>query len=764
MDVINFNDAEIALPIDLTAISENARDAIDRRDSGALGWPAHWAHITVSQQSADIVSLTSGEYYDGDTVYSSKDMIEVNLQSFKPVVASDERWIALILRGSEETTNALRAFETSEEPLVESIPVNASTPKVTTRKMTAIVQTGSIMVPPAAQPAINENDCCVAFVRLRSTGIQEIVPNETARVKTVYEIEGRLTAVEQAISVVVDLTRSLQTDVANLGAKVDEIPDNALFRQMTRDLAIARQLLNFPDEARNYYFDNGLLRDAFWDFAYAGVDFRVSEGVRFPYAIEREAQLRLLNSSAADISLWDNTLLMPAYTERLRIENPIGKLRQDISNVVHTVRTAIQYQVKHTRLRFGETVKVCENAAGWGQVADRKAGEIFNVGGATWVSAGQTDNPWNKDPRSDGGHKEYAVQRVIKDTYTSTYTSYRTEQFGLSGAVYGQTFVSSQVMVATSIELYFTRVGSEGDVLLCLAEITPSGTPNYDKVLVSVNKPQAQLAVNQWNKFSFRPTLLEQGKRYAWFTVTTGNHQLAVTDDNAFQGGTKFVCTDGIWSQGDIKQDFSFRLNAARFAASRTEVPFENLQLSGGMSEVEMVYSGWDPDFCDVVWEVKPEGASEWVPMDGRIPNPLATLPANVQLRAILLGTEDVAPSIILDTGSISRTGRMETSQRAVSKAIVFGFTTDTVQVIMNVDAFTAGVHDYSVKLIVGGVEVPPLSEDLSDPDPVRPTRRTLTANFDLAAPAGSVRILVEGTTTNVIDVPFIQDIQLNAY
>lgn len=763
MDLINFTNAEILEPEDLTKISQSAQEAFDARDAGALGWPAHWARVTVSKASADIVTLTSGEYYDGDVVYYSKETISMNLQSSKPQVATDERWVAIILRGSEVEEDETVFLETSEQPLVESIPVEATRPKTIRRKMTAIPQSGAIMVAPAQQPTVNENDCCVAFVRLRSTGIEEIIPNESARVKTVYEIENRLTLVEQSISVVVELTESLQTDVANLAAKFDEIPDAELFRQITRDVSIARQLLNFPEEARNYFYDNGLLRDAFWDAAYATADYRVNEGTRFPYAIQQENVLRLLNTTATDISLYDNTVLLPAYTERLRIENPQGKLKKDIANQVHTVRTAVEHTVSHTRLRYGETVTVCENAAGWGQVADKKANEIFNVGGQQFVSKGRTDNPWNSDPRSNGGHKEYAVQRVIKDSYTSTYTSYHVEEFGLSGAVYAQTFVCSQVMVATSIELFFTRVGSEGDVLLCLAEAGPTGAPDFDKVIVKINKPQADLELNKWNKFTFRPTLLEQGKRYAFFTVTTGNHQIAASDDNAFQGGTMFVSSDGVWAQGDIKQDLSFRLYAARFAASRTIVPMENLQLTGGMTELEMIYQGWSPDFTSLVWEVKPEGTDVWVPMDARVPNPLANLPANVQLRAVFLGTEDVAPSIFMNTGAITRTGRMKFNQRAISQSLEFGFSTDQVQIVMNVDAFDTAVHDFEVKLIVGGVEVAAISET-EKIDLAKPSRSTIIANFDLGAPAASARVLVNGHTTSVVNVPFIQDIQVNAY
>ena len=762
MDIQNFSNAEIAKPEDFTKIGQHARDHAEAIHGGAFGWPAHWARITVAQASSDTVSVSPGEYHNGELVYSSKEPIVENLQSHKPVVASDERWVAIILRGNEVTEDAVRAFETGEEPLTTSVPVNQSTPKTMRRKMTITIQQGAISPAPAVRPSVADGDCCVAFVLLKSTGIQQIESNNDARVKTVHEIEGRLTLVETAIEVVVEATISLQTDMANLAAKFKQLPDNRIFRQMTRDIAIARQRLNFPEEGRNYWYDQGLVRDN-WDFAHVDADFRVMEGIRFPFANHREAQLRLLNPASNDVSIYDNTVVLPAYTERLRIENKVGNIKKDIANTVHTVTTATQHQVTHTSIRYGETVNVCENTEGWQTIGDRKAGEIFAVGGQEFVSKGKTDHPWNDTPTAANGHSQYAAQRVIRDTFTSTYTTYHTEQFGLSGAVYGETFVCSQVMVATSLDLYFTRVGSEGDVLLCISEINASGAPDYTAVIAKVNKPQGELVANAWNKFVLPPTLLEQGKRYAFFTVTTGNHQLAATTDNAFAGGTMFVSSDGLWAQGDIKEDLSFRLYGARFAASRTVVPFENLQLTGGLSEVRMVYQGWQPDFTRLVWEVKPEGATDWTPMDEREDNPLANLPANVQLRAVFIGTEDVAPSIVLDSHAISITARHKFNAEAVTRELDFGFATENLQVVMNADAFDSDHHSYAPKIIVGGVTIDPVSVS-ETVDASKPTRTLFVANFTLGAPASGCRLKIEGNTDSVTNVPFIQDIQLNAF
>lgn len=761
MDVINFDQAEIVDPTDLTAISESGRDAIDRRDIGALGWPAHWARITVAQASSDAVSISSGEYYEGAAVYSSQDTITLNLQSFKPVIASDERWMALILRGDEETVSATRAFETSEEPLTESVPVNQSTPKYLRRKMTVVPQSGPISPAPAVQPTINEDDCCVAFVRLKTTGIVEIVANEAARVKSVFEIEGRLTVVELQITAIFKEIEAITTNLGSVAAAVERVPPMALISQITNDVSRVRQLLNFPAAARNYYFDQGLVPD-FWDLAHINSIARIREGVRFQYAQSHLATLQMLNADDPDIYVHDDKYVMPAFEEVLRLESPQGSGKQDISNTVHTVRTAHTATTSTTSIRYGATVTVCENTAGWQNIGDRKAGEIFKVSGKDYVSVGKTGNPWNQTNTAQNGHSEYAVRGVIRDTVSSTYTYYTTETFGLNGAIYAQTFLNAQQMVATSIDLYFTRVGSTGDVRLCICECNGDGTPDYDRIITEVNKPVADLK-NGWNKFSFRPSLFEPGKRFALYTVTTGNHQIAMNSGNAFTGGTKFVCTDGVWSQGSTTEDFAFRLFAAKFLKSRVEIPMSALTLENGMTEIELVYEGWEPASTSRVWMIKPQGTDEWLPLDGRNPNPLANLPPLVQLKLVMVGTQDLAPMIVLDQYSKALTGRCRPDMQAVSDDLTFGFTTTTIQTVTHVDNFDPAHHTHAPKLMVGATVVTPATTAV-EIDPMKPSRRKITANFTLGAASGSARYRFDMGTDNVYEIPFIQDIQLNAY
>lgn len=755
-------DSEFLETADYNRFGTFPRAALDNVVGDAIGYASHWAGFTVSKKSAQLLTVSPGRFFEGAIVYTKEDAVDLNLTLYFPSDADDERWLAILPRGQVVDLSEERSVETSLDPET-SVPVAQQVPVVQSRTVEYTVSPGVSTPPPAAKPAVSDTDACLAFVMVTTQGIQTIEPGTNWRVKTLAEVEGRVTAIELRVTQLFDETASLRTDVANLAASIKTIPDPRLVAQVVRDVSRHNQALNLPDEARNYFFDQALLKD-FWDFT-AGGFFRINEGIRFQYALEKDVLLRLQNYDDPAIKVHANQLVLPAYEEVTRITSPTGTGRQDISNIVHTVVTAVQHTVAHESIRYGETINVCENTAGWGAVGQQQYGAAFQANGETWVSYGQTSNPWNQTQTAQNGHTEYAVARMIVDTYYETYTTYNTEYFGLSGAMYAQTFLNSQACIATSIELNFTKVDTvSGDVLLCLCEVNASGAPAFDAVITKVNKPRSELVVG-WNKFTLPPALLDQGKRYGWFTVTTGNHQLMTNSGNAYTGGSKFTCTDGIWAQGSTTEDFTFRLNVAKFKANRTVVPFESLGgMDNGMTEIQMVYKRWRPAATQLVWEIKAEGTSEWIPMDARTDNPLANLPPNVQLRAVFIGTQDLQPAIILDPYARATLGRMRTDMVAISKLKAFGFTTNKAQIVLNMDNFNAAKHTAVPKIVLSSGTVVLADAIIPEIDPTKPTRTKFTANFTLPAGTASARARVDATTTSLIDVPFGQDIQLNAY
>lgn len=752
-------DSEYLDVADYNRLAEYPRDALDNVVGAAVGYPAHWSAFTISQKSAQVVTVSPGLYLKGSTVYEADDEADLNLTLYFPLAESDEKWLAIIARGETNDINESRAFETSEDPDV-SLPVSSSTPVIEARQVTYTVQQGLGAPSPAVKPTIAESDACLAFVRVTTAGIQEIVPGEQWRAKTLSEVEGRVTSLEIRTDTLFEETASLRTDLAGIAANQRNIPDPRLVSQIIRDVSRHNQQLNLPDEARNYFFDQALIPD-FWDFTKGGY-FRITEGIRFQYVAQFDQTMRLLDYNAADISVWDDKLIMPAYDEVTRITSEVGDGKMDIANTVHTVTTAVQHTVAHTRMRYGETINVCENTSGWGNLGNVRYGATFQSNGESFVNRGLDGSAWNQTATAQSGHSSYNVQRVSYETYYSTYTTYHTEEFGLSGATHGQTFLSSQVMVATSIDINFTKVGDTGDVTMSLCKITPSGAPDFKAVLAHVTVPVGTISVG-WNKFTFRPTLLDQGERYGWFVTTSGNHQLMTNDGNAYTGGSLFISSDGIWSQGSTTEDFSFRINAAKYRSNRVVVPLESLTLEGGMTEFELLYKSWQPAATQLVWEVKAQGETDWIVVDEREDNPLANLPPLVQLRAVMIGTPDVAPMMYLDVYSRAISGRMRLDMVAISQLQTFGFTSEAAQIVLNMDNYSDAAHTCVPKLMLADDTIVTADTVTETVDPSKPSRTLFLANFTLPAATPSARVRIEATTNSNINVPFGQDIQLNA-
>lgn len=753
MKRVLFDDAEIAEHGDFNAIGANSQGALDALVNDAIGYPAHWAAFTVAQKSAQEVTVSAGRYVTREKIYGLDASIDINLQIHIPIVSSDERWIALVLRGTEETVNANRTFETSEDPET-SLPVARETPKTVERRVSVVVQQGNATPAPALKPVIAETDAVIAVVLLKSTGIHTIEPGEGWRVKTLYEIEGRVTAIEVNLDALFRRTESIETDIANITARLSDIPNPVIIRQMQRDIGATRTLLALPEERRAYVFDPGLVYDR-WDTAHASWLARVREGIRFAYANEKVEQLSVLNEDDPRIMIGSDRRMVPAYDEALRIANIGRDATLNISQQVHTVVTAIERKIARTAIRYGTSQRVCTNDRYWANLlANVRIGEMFTLNGETFQVV-------NAQGGVTGHHtdKWRYVRQVIREEWTETYWDFESEDVGVNGSIYGQTFLVSQPMIVTSVEIDFASIGSSGDVHLFLCETNASGMPLFDKVLARTTKPQNQLVLG-WNKFSLPLTLLESGKRYAWFTVTTGNHAVHVTTGNKFTSGSRFYATDGVWAQGDTTSDIAFRLYAARFRDVRTVVPFNPLTLENGMTDLEFVMKAWAPGGTALEWEIKPSGSPQWQTLEEHPDldtHPLIGLPALTELRLVMIGTVDLAPMIVLDTSLRGRTARHRGDMVAVSDSIAFGLSTSTIVTQFTVDAFDPAEHTFTPRIIVGNTTITP-SATVIEVDPDEPTRRTFTSTYELGTSATAARMRPGMTASNVANVPFIQD------
>ncbi len=747
MQRTSFAEAEIADHADFENIGLQAQAATDDLWQNAIGYPAHWAAFTVARKSAQEITVSAGRYVAGKIVYAQVAPKDVNLQLHIPAAASDQRWVAVLLRGKEVIDMATRPFETSDDPET-SVIVNRTTPKTIRRVVELIVQQGEAN-PVPVKPVVDATDACIAFVLLTSSGVNAIEPGNSDRVKTLYEVEGRVTALEVDLDGLFMRTETIETQIVNIQAKLTEIPRREVIRQMQRDIGAARLKVDLPDEARAFVFDNALIKDR-WDMTNVDWLARIEEGVRFGFAAEVQARLEVQAEDDPKIA-FRGRRMVPAFEEVTRIANTSLDGTLNISQLVHTQTTLVRKEVSRVRITYGPTMWACENQAGWsGLGEDARVGEMLNVGGETF----EVVDVYTRNH----GHSQYGVRQLRYEVYNEPYWEYVTEDVGVNGSIYGQSFLVAQPMQLTSLDLSFARVGADGDVHVFIVETTTGGMPRFDAVLAQGKLTHADLVVG-WNKVVLPITLLESGKRYAFVTVTTGAHALHVSASNKYTGGTQFLTTDGAFSQGSTETDICFRLNAARYHSPRTVIPMQALNLADGMTQIDMLFAGWVPGGCTLGWEIRPSGSTVWTELDDGDPatNPLVGLPASVELRMVMMGTADLQPMIQLDQKAVSRVARNRSTMRAVTKSFQFGFATTHIQTQYTLDSFDPERHTFTPAIMVGNAVINPDTTEVTV-DAQVPTRRTYLSTYTLGAAANAARMRPAAATTNVVSVPFVQD------
>ena len=94
-----------------------------------------------------------------------------------------------------------------------------------------------------------------------------------------------------------------------------------------------------------------------------------------------------------------------------------------------------------------------------------------------------------------------------------------------------------------------------------------------------------------------------------------------------------------------------FTLYAAQFKQPRIEVVLQSISLAGGIADLAIKAPQIVPDGTELVYEAQIAG--KWYPLADLSPL-LATLPDIVPLRAVLLGTTDLAPALQLTANAIT--------------------------------------------------------------------------------------------------------------
>lgn len=614
-----------------------------------------YSGFVVTQNSATEISIAPGRFYSAGLAYVAEAATTMTLLARLPAVA--KRKLAIVVWGQD--------VETDIEPRDFLVDVNTGATEPRSVALTALrqAQIGDIAGSEAADPptpAVPPTALLLALVTLTPAGVSLIEQEPATRLPTVAAAAqgvDELRAWRASISPRVDTLTTQQLALADATAGKAGIE---LVADLSVRLADAERKLKLPAGAMSSETDD-FSSNSLTDTGLTGANALVDRGLLFPPAAVGTFDLALFNPNDAAVKRSAAGLILPRYDEVLRLTS--GVANSDMSASALQVATwttrAITVVEAQTRYRPGYWYETVANA-------DGTFGSIPHYAGMD-------------------SYIEYVPVTRYEQVATTT---------NFNGMLVAQTFVAPSAMWATKVNLSFTQVGTTGDVVLLLVE-TINGKPDLSRVLTRTTVAQAGLKrAPEKTPFPLEPVMLDAGRRYGLVVITQGDHRLGVVGGNAFTEGTLFTGSDGDYVTGDLTRDLFFDLYGAAFSAPRTEVALQPIDLAGGVVDIAATIRRLVPDGCELALEVFTAG--RWYLLGS--PELPDTLPAVVQVRAVFLGSRDLAPAVWEGEDVITASRPALNLTHYSTNRTLAAASTD-IRVILDLARFDAARHGATITL-----------------------------------------------------------------
>lgn len=615
-----------------------------------------YSGFAVSMTSATEITIAPGRYYVAGVCYVAEAATVINLLPRLPLAT--KRKLAVVVWGQE--------VETDIEPrdFLVDVQTGATEPRAVAMTKLRQAQVGEIAGTEAADPptpAVAPTALLLAVVTVTPSGVSVIEQEAATRLPTVADTAqgvGELRAWRAGISPRVDTLATMQLVLADATAAKADL---RLVLDLSTRLADAERRLKIPAGAMTSASDD-YSDDTLTDVAATDGGALLDRGLLFPPAASGTFPLELFNPNDAAVKRSAAGLVLPAYTQVLKLST--GSPTADIAASSITVQTWVTYSYiaydQVTRWRAGYTYETVLYADGtFGSIPHYAGMESY----VEWVP----------------------VTRYQTDNISTSY----------SGMLIAQTLPAPSNMWATSIGLTFTQVGPTDDVVVLLTE-TDLGKPNLSKVLARTTVAHAALKkAPEKTVVPIEPALLDAGRRYAVVVLTQGDHRLGIVGGNQFADGTLFRGSDGDYVTGDLTQDLAIDLWGAAFNAPRSEVMLTPIDLSGGVTDIAATYKRLVPDGCTMALEVQSSG--RWYPLGS--PELPATLPAVVPLRAVMLGSRDLAPGFWA-APTVITASRPATSGTHYSTTRTLPAASTDIRVILDLSGWDGARHSLTVTLV----------------------------------------------------------------
>ena len=746
-----FRDRQELQSADLNNAQDFARASLDHVVRDAVEAGKGYVGFSATKTAATEVTLSAGRLYAGGAVFARDEDVVIDLFNALPLVT--RKRVAIVAFGQSVDTDVQPRDFLIDAQLGTTEPQSVAMESHRRCEVSSVAGTES---PDPSYPATDANVTVLAYVLLDTTGIIAVEQWTATQLPNLRLVANRVTALEGWRGQISGQVDTLRTDLSALADRMLAFALKNEVVDLTQQLEDLRNKVYEPGAYIYYGTDHFLTEDGS-NPGHASFDALVGEGIRFPEAGSATSALALLNPNNVYVTL-TNGFVLPKYGHGLRMDLTGYSGETRMAQYTYEATEIRQLTRSRERRRYGATREVCTNGTWWRQGIYDMAHNVFRRNGETWeVINGVPDRMPNGQVIPNGNVHWVRVRQFWIDIYQEPYWERVTSTASINGQQIAQTFLNSQDGWLSQVGLFVSRKAATGDITVLISE-TSFGMPDLTRVLSRTMVPVAEIKVGSVSggiglpslvetKIVFPPTYLVAGRRYALVCVTTGDHYVAMTNtDNGVVQGTFFVSTDGAFFAGNLTDDLKLRLYFAKFERTRLSVELTALQLAGGILDIDLLNEGITPPACRTDFEVQVNGA--WVPLDGAPNGPnLSGLPAILPLRVTLTGTTDLMPGFGL-TGSQAIVSRPKTSFTWVGGTRTLGSPSNSIKVIVDLQAYEEATHDCTVSLLTGvalaGTETADVVEDVTLPD--GSIRRT--AIFNVSAVSSYAVKIVGATTT----------------
>ena len=740
-----FRDYQEQQAADHNNLQDFLREGLGFVSQDAITLNPRYAGFTAAKTGQTQLTVQPGRMYANDgTIYAKRETLVQSLSTYLPLTAM--RYVRLSVFGQ------VNDVDIQERDFIVDVATRQTDPDsvaMTRSRDAVLVLTGGSESAEPLPPASIAGYVAIADVLLDTTQIVSVTMLTDNEVASTESLDGRTDLLEEFRKQLEPRLLAIASDIAALKAQTNQSAAQTDMRQVYQDLALLKATDGIPQESVDYAADR-FLDDTMTDGANAlnlGYSARIEEGIRFPWANMSVKALNIFSQNDPNASI-NNGFLLPAFTSEVKLSVSTYYASLGIAQYGFQTFDMVKKEMSRTVIRYGQTYTACTNSSWWFAASNydpitrifQRDGETFQVEEGSVI------------PTQFGGtvYGTVRYQQIWVDTINVSYWDKVTTNIQISGAQVAQSFLVANDMWATRLGFYLAEKASNDAINLTVCEIT-AGVPDLSKVISHQVIDTTGLQSGQWVRASIVPTFLSGGKKYGLVLTSNANHKIGMASGQQYIDGTFFYSTDGSYYLGDLTKDMMFEVWGAKFNAPQVTIELEAWNLDGGIKAIMVNMDSIIPASTDLVFEVQPNGAGEWIPLQAG-EDAFASTPPLVRARLRFSGTRDMMPGLKL-TNSELTLGRPATAFTHVSTMRTLSPTSKDITVELDVEAFNPTPHTIACEIWAGSplAKINAASTTTETVD-ANNGRYKYTFHFTPVANLASFAIVSKGTTNSAGD------------